>query len=118
MNVWIRFATLASALWLLGVAALVAYDFLNLRPGQCLFPGDVSNQVDRFNGWFLSCNMFSDLPGTWWGSTIIRRGTQIVELSTYRLFFAAAVPVAAIWLLITVLPSSLKWVFKGDRGGT
>lgn len=109
-----RLAIVLSAIWLLGVIALLCAEYLNILPGQCVFAGDNHSPLISVDGIFLSCNMFSDIPTSWWGTAQLRFGQQILELDVFRLVFTVILPIAAIWLFTVASPTIWNWIAKGQ----
>ena len=107
-----RIAVVLSGLWLLGVGALLAAEYLQILPGHCVFDGGKFSHLLRVQGVLLSCDMFSDIPNPWWGVTTIHSGHQFIVLNTFRLVFSSVIPVAAIWLIAVTCPALWRWVTK------
>lgn len=107
-----RIAVVLSGLWLLGICTLFAIEYVQIFPGQCVFDGGDPSHIFGLQGIFLSCNMFSDIPASWWGVTAIHAGRQIIELHTFRLLLGSVLPIVAIWFVAVICPMVWQWVAK------
>lgn len=109
----IRIAIFLSGIWVLALGIAAGADYVQILPGQCIFDESPPPHLVEAQGTFFSCDMFSDIPSPWWGRTTFHVGQQVIELNTFRLLFSLLLPLAAIWLLLAVLPKVWRWVTKG-----
>ena len=75
-------------------------------------PKDLSHFMDVERVFFF-CNAFSDIPTSWWGTTVLRIGDQVIEVHTWRLIVALLPPLAAIWFCAVILPAMWRWTLRG-----
>lgn len=113
----VRLVIVLSAIWVAAVLAYLAWEYFNISPRQCIFTLGKFSEETGFGGpvkrFFISCNVFSDIPTQWWGTATFRHGKQVIELSTFRLVFTTAPPIAAIWFVFAVCPALWRWVASG-----
>lgn len=120
MNV--RLAIVLSTLWVAAVAGFLVWEYMTISVDQCVFPPDkllrelgFDPSVQKF---FLSCNVFSDIPTHWWGTITFWHGKQVFQLSTFRLMSTTTLPIIAIWFVLAICPALWRWVANGRSAST
>src|SRR5712692_10231193 len=102
-----------SGAWVIGLAPFTAVDWLQILPGHCRLD---AKDLTRFIGVeriFFYCNAYSDLPTTWWGTTVLHVGDRVIEVRTWLLIVTLFPPLVAIWLFAVVLPAIWRWTLRG-----
>lgn len=109
----VRIAVVLSTLWLFGVAAFVAVDWLQVLPGHCQLDQKASSRLQPVERVFFFCNAFSDIPTSWWGTHTLHIRNQVIEVRTWLLAAATFPPLIAIWLTAVLLAGVWSWVVRG-----
>ncbi len=113
MNRAVRIAIALSGAWVIALALFVAVDWLQILPGQCRFDSKNLSDFIGVDRVFFSCDPYSNIPASWWGTTVLHVGDQVIEVHTWRLTVALLPPLVAIWFFAVIVPAVWRWTLRG-----